>query len=198
MRRIAVARASRTLTVEHVGCHRRTPARPGRRPGTAPRGRRPPPGGPGPRPGPPRGRRPRGAVPPTEPSPRRGPESPARRWALTLRRSLRRRWLLAALFGVFCGWLVGSAVWTFYPAQHAAEVWLKFSRAPRGAFGEGELDDGAPRSQAVLLKSPLLLEAALRQPELDELLERRPRPRWSGRRRTRSATICRQSGRRWS
>jgi succinoglycan biosynthesis transport protein ExoP len=117
-------------------------------------------------------------APPTEPAPRRGPASgAANRWAWTLGHSLRRRWLLAALFGVFCGWLVGSAVWTFYPAQHAAEVWLKFSRAPRGAFGDGEFDaDGAPRTQATLLKSPLLLEAALRQPELEELLERRPRP----------------------
>ncbi len=105
-------------------------------------------------------------LPSTEPL----PVAPSQRLRTQVARSLRRRWLLAGLVGLLGAWLSAAAVWTQFPAQHTAEVWLQLKRASH----EADKDDFSAPPQNYFLKTPLLLEATLQQPEVDTLLKQHP------------------------
>jgi polysaccharide biosynthesis transport protein len=84
--------------------------------------------------------------------------------------ALRRRWLFAVLFGLFGSWLAAATILSQMPTQHRAEVWLQIQRAPRAA----DREIGSSQAQELFLKSQLVLNAALEQPELQALLQQRP------------------------
>jgi succinoglycan biosynthesis transport protein ExoP len=91
--------------------------------------------------------------------------------ALALLKALRRRWLLACLAGLLGAALFGSATWVFAPQKHMAlsllQVQLPFNlviehRGPRN------LNDltAHQKNQISLVKSRLVLDKALRRPEV--------------------------------
>lgn len=89
-----------------------------------------------------------------------------------LLRGLHRRCLFALILGLLGAAAVGGALWAFLPTRYHAEVWLQVNRPPHEGLAPAvaETDLAAYlRTQAALLKSPLVLTTALARPEVAEL-----------------------------
>lgn len=93
---------------------------------------------------------------------------------VALLRSFRRRWLLASTMGLVCGVVAATAVWFLLPpAKNSAQVMLHMPIEMRGRFHDHpeKVDDFATfqTTQMALIKSRMVLNAALRQPKVDQL-----------------------------
>jgi capsular exopolysaccharide synthesis family protein len=88
-------------------------------------------------------------------------------------RGLRRRWALAVLLGLSTLALAGGGAWVTVPEQHTAQTLLRVEATqPKLLFGSSEGINNFlnyQRAQAALVKSRLVLNAALRQPQVAEL-----------------------------
>ncbi len=87
--------------------------------------------------------------------------------------ALRRRWIPAAVLALTLGTLAGVLTWVFLPKGFEAVAWLRV-RDKSGMFGAGMGRDNAEyeafrKTQVQLIKSPLVLMAALRRPGVDNL-----------------------------
>jgi uncharacterized protein involved in exopolysaccharide biosynthesis len=86
--------------------------------------------------------------------------------------ALLRRLPLALGLGLLLGGVVGAGLWFVIPAPYVASVGIEVKRPPREVFQTWE-QLGEPltyqRNQASMLKSPLILGAALKQPQAAEL-----------------------------
>ena len=104
----------------------------------------------------------------------RQPVSPTQRVAAKVASSLRRRWLAAVMFGLLGGWLAGAAILSQMPAQHRAEVWLQLQRTSRDSGRRRGQGWRLAQSPGIANQKPFVLEAALRQPDVEALLHQRP------------------------
>jgi capsular exopolysaccharide synthesis family protein len=94
--------------------------------------------------------------------------------ALTLLRSLRRRWVLATCLGVALGVAAAAGVWFFLPpAKNTANVQLTLNPGNEGTLHHHpdhiENFDSYQNKQVFLIKSRLVLNTALRQPGIAQL-----------------------------
>src|SRR5271165_6768719 len=101
--------------------------------------------------------------------------------ARTLLQALRRRWLLATTLGVVAGVAAFVAAWSLLPAPpHTARSLLHIAAAqPRVLFKTSEYRPDANafrQTQLALVKSRLVLNAALRQPKVADLTTIRKEP----------------------
>lgn len=85
--------------------------------------------------------------------------------------SMRRRWLAASLLGTLLCAVAATPVWLLMPRGFEAVSWLRV-RDKGGMLNHGR--DGAEyesykKTQLALLRSPLVLQGALRRPGLDDL-----------------------------
>jgi capsular exopolysaccharide synthesis family protein len=99
--------------------------------------------------------------------------------------AVKRRWLRAVLAGALAAALAAAAVWYLMPADYTAQALLHVaSRPPRSFFAAHENSDdfaNYQRTQAALVKSKLVLHAALREPAvaaLDEVHQRSDPAGW--------------------
>lgn len=92
-----------------------------------------------------------------------------------LLRALRRCWLPAVGFGLVGAVLTGALAWFVLPSKYTAQALLHVASHPaHGVFTGSESSDdfvAYQRTQATLLKSRTVLQAALRQPQVAELSE---------------------------
>lgn len=84
--------------------------------------------------------------------------------------ALRRRWLPALALGLLTGIAVAVPVWLFLPRGYEAVVWLRI-RASGTLLSEGRSAeyDAYRKTQLQLLRSPVVLNAALRKPGISSL-----------------------------
>jgi capsular exopolysaccharide synthesis family protein len=84
--------------------------------------------------------------------------------------ALRRRWLPALALGLVTGIAVAVPVWLFLPRGYEAVVWLRI-RASGTLLSEGRSAeyDAYRKTQLQLLRSPVVLNAALRKPGISSL-----------------------------
>jgi succinoglycan biosynthesis transport protein ExoP len=86
--------------------------------------------------------------------------------------SLRRRWVPASLLGVLLAGLTAVPVWLLMPRGYEAVSWLRV-RGKGSMLGEGGRDgaeyESYKKTQLSLLRSPFVLQGALRKPGIDEL-----------------------------
>lgn len=85
--------------------------------------------------------------------------------------ALRRRWLQALVLGGVLGPLAALAVYVFMPRGYEAVVWLRI-RASGGLMGnDGNANEyeAYRKTQLQLLRSPVVLNAALRRPGISSL-----------------------------
>ena len=90
--------------------------------------------------------------------------------AKRLLHALRRRWLPALALGLLTGIAVAVPVWLFLPRGYEAVVWLRI-RASGTLLSEGRSAeyDAYRKTQLQLLRSPVVLNAALRKPGISSL-----------------------------
>jgi succinoglycan biosynthesis transport protein ExoP len=101
------------------------------------------------------------------------PADPAGEGGLDAKRllhALRRRWLPALALGLLTGIAVAVPVWLFLPRGYEAVVWLRI-RASGTLLSEGRSAeyDAYRKTQLQLLRSPVVLNAALRKPGISSL-----------------------------
>lgn len=92
--------------------------------------------------------------------------------ALNLLKALRRRWLLATTLGVVAAATVAAAVWFFLPpGNHTAYIRLYMPAKPETVFSRPDLGDfhSFQRTQMTVMKSRLVLNAALKDPKVARL-----------------------------
>jgi succinoglycan biosynthesis transport protein ExoP len=89
-------------------------------------------------------------------------------------RALRRRWLLACFLGVLAAGMAGSLIWLYLPERHRAEVRLQITQ-PVHLVTDEELAR-FQRTQAVQLRSAVLLSEVLKRPEVANLSILRQQP----------------------
>jgi capsular exopolysaccharide synthesis family protein len=115
-------------------------------------------------------------VPSPEGADRAGPPAAltAKPNALAILKALKRRWLPALCIGLLCGGVVGGATWLVVPpAKSTAQALLHVSMVQQDLVYKNA--DRQPdfatyqRTQAALVKSRLVLNAALNRPEVREL-----------------------------
>jgi capsular exopolysaccharide synthesis family protein len=84
--------------------------------------------------------------------------------------ALRRRWLQALTLGLLTGIAAAVPVWLFLPRGYEAVVWLRI-RASGTLLSEGRSTeyDSYRKTQLQLLRSPVVLNAALRKPGISSL-----------------------------
>ena len=84
--------------------------------------------------------------------------------------ALRRRWLPALALGCVVGVAAAIPVWLFLPRGYEAVVWLRI-RASGNLLNEGRSAeyDAYRKTQLQLLRSPVVLNAALRKPGISSL-----------------------------
>lgn len=87
--------------------------------------------------------------------------------------AFRRRWIPATVVAIALATLAGVLTWVFLPKGYEAVAWLRV-RDKSGMFGAGIGRDNAEyeafrKTQVQLIKSPLVLMAALRRPGVDAL-----------------------------
>ncbi len=87
--------------------------------------------------------------------------------------AFRRRWIPATVLAITAATLAGILTWVFLPKGFEAVAWLRV-RDKSGMFGAGLGRDNAEyeayrKTQVQLIKSPLVLMAALRRPGVDNL-----------------------------
>ena len=87
--------------------------------------------------------------------------------------AFRRRWIPATVVALTLASIAGTLCWLFLPKGFEAVAWLRV-RDKSGMFGSGIGRDNAEyegyrKTQVQLIKSPLVLMAALRRPGIDNL-----------------------------
>ena len=84
--------------------------------------------------------------------------------------ALRRRWLPALVLGLLTAVAVAVPVWLFLPRGYEAVVWLRI-RASGTLLNEGRSAeyDAYRKTQLQLLRSPVVINAALRKPGISSL-----------------------------
>ena len=87
--------------------------------------------------------------------------------------AFRRRWLPATVLAIVLGTLAGALTFIFLPRGYEAVAWLRV-RDKSGMYGSGIGRDNAEyeayrKTQVQLIKSPLVLMAALRRPGINNL-----------------------------
>jgi len=91
---------------------------------------------------------------------------------LRVMHSVRRRWLPACLLGVLLAGLTATPVWLLMPRGYEAVSWLRV-RGKGSMLGDGGRDgaeyESYKKTQLALLRSPFVLQGALRKPGMDEL-----------------------------
>lgn len=91
---------------------------------------------------------------------------------LRVMHSVRRRWLPACLLGVLLAGLTATPVWMLMPRGYEAVSWLRV-RGKGSMLGDGGRDgaeyESYKKTQLALLRSPFVLQGALRKPGIDEL-----------------------------
>jgi polysaccharide biosynthesis transport protein len=83
-------------------------------------------------------------------------------------------WSLAIATALLGGLVTALLLWALLPTTWSAEVWLQIERPSTGAPGPNtpETDPNPPvPTQAIVLKSPQILAAALREPDVAKLSE---------------------------
>jgi succinoglycan biosynthesis transport protein ExoP len=96
--------------------------------------------------------------------------------AIAILKALRRRWLAASLLGTLAAAAVFAAVWFFLPPpNYTASTKFLIPIKPQGTLydhpeGKTEFDSFAA-TQVAIIKSQMVLNAALRQPEIARLEE---------------------------
>lgn len=81
-----------------------------------------------------------------------------------------RAWWLAVLVGIALAGVAGAILWVIFPSKYVAEIVVSLNRPPRVLFTNSEIDPlELPRKEAAMIRSPLILNLALRQPELADL-----------------------------
>ena len=84
--------------------------------------------------------------------------------------ALGRRWLLALTLALLGAGLLGAALWQLVPAPYSSQLKLHLQKPPSYMPGaDGVTLDDYLRSQAVLLRSPRLLQAVLANGRVKEL-----------------------------
>ena len=91
-----------------------------------------------------------------------------------LLKALRRRWLLAAIVGIFLGAAGALAAWLFVPVPHDSvqAMYIVAAAPPRIMYPTSEQQpdsDGYKRMQVLIVKDRLLLNAAIRNPKVADL-----------------------------
>jgi succinoglycan biosynthesis transport protein ExoP len=91
--------------------------------------------------------------------------------AAALLAALGQRWLMATILGLLASVLAAVAVWYFVPVKYKAQAIVKISSREKGIFQDQLVADFAnyQKTQAALLKSRFVLNAALRPPSISEL-----------------------------
>jgi capsular exopolysaccharide synthesis family protein len=101
------------------------------------------------------------------------PETPQGLTAGALLKPLRKHWLLAVCLGVLAAAAASGTTWYAVPASHTAFALLRVASVePRMVFptADTRVDYGTyQKTQISLIKSPLVLNAALRQPAIAAL-----------------------------
>src|SRR5262249_12423516 len=87
--------------------------------------------------------------------------------------ALRRRWLLALTLGLLLSPAVAFVVWTLRPITFTARPRLHVKSSPEWILyktpdGQGDFSN-YQRAQTALVKSPLVLNSALRDPKVERL-----------------------------
>ena len=85
--------------------------------------------------------------------------------------ALRRRWLPATALGLLMGLLAAVPAWIFMPRGYEAVAWLRV-RDKGGMLSRGRDTaeyESYKKTQLQLMKSPYVLQAALRKPGIEEL-----------------------------
>jgi uncharacterized protein involved in exopolysaccharide biosynthesis len=85
--------------------------------------------------------------------------------------AFRRRWLPAAALGLFLGLLAAVPAWIFMPRGYEAVAWLRV-RDKGGMLSRGRDSaeyESYKKTQLQLMKSPYVLQAALRKPGIEDL-----------------------------
>ena len=109
------------------------------------------------------------AIPvPSVPTPAYGPAADLAAGGLDFKRlwhALRRRWPIATAIGLVFALVAAPAAWFLLPQGYEAVAWLRV-RSNSGSFsGQGDRDyDQYRKTQLQLIKSPFVLNAALRRP----------------------------------
>jgi succinoglycan biosynthesis transport protein ExoP len=85
-----------------------------------------------------------------------------------LAHAFRRRWLLALIAGLIVGLPVAALVWLVTPENYEVVAWLRVGDAPGELRNPSEYDKYRT-TQAARIKSPIVLQAALRTPGISEL-----------------------------
>lgn len=112
------------------------------------------------------------ALPPAMyPGPRAEQESEGGLNGRRLLHALRRRWLPAAVLGSLLGLACAVPMYVFLPKGYEAVVWLRIRSAPNLLGGATDMREyeAYRKTQIQLLKSPVVLNAALRRPGISSL-----------------------------
>jgi len=97
--------------------------------------------------------------------------------------AVRRRWLAATAIGLGLAAVAAPAAWFFLPRDYEAVAWMRVRSNPgtfSGGVGAGEYDQYR-KTQLQLIKSPFVLNSALRRPgisNLESLREERDQVGW--------------------
>jgi polysaccharide biosynthesis transport protein len=86
-----------------------------------------------------------------------------------LAHAFRRRWLLALIAGLAVGVPVAALVWLVTPENYEVTAWLRVGDPPGTIIRNPSEYDQYRKTQAARIKSPLVLQAALRVPGISEL-----------------------------
>ena len=90
---------------------------------------------------------------------------------LRVMHALRRRWLPASLLGLLLAALAAAPVWLLLPRRYEAVSWLRV-RDKGGMLSRGRDNaeyESYKKTQLALLRSPFVLQGALRKPGMDDL-----------------------------
>ncbi len=91
---------------------------------------------------------------------------------VALLRALGRRWLVALVLGLAAAGTVGAVLWFKFPPQYIAETRLQISDAPPKYVTAVPSESGLTaylRTQAAVIKTPAVLNAALLEPQVADL-----------------------------
>ncbi len=108
------------------------------------------------------------------PGPCRAPSAGQELTLPALLKAFRRRWLVAICLGIIAAATAATATWLWLPAKYTAFAMLRLAAAePRLVFPQSpdaKVDlITYQRTQASLIKSPLVINAALREPRIAQL-----------------------------
>lgn len=87
---------------------------------------------------------------------------------MELAKALQRRWLLALVLAICCAIPPAALAWYFVPVTYSTKAWLRADSSPRMFDTKTETDTSLSTHQ-VLIRSPYVMNAALREPGVSSL-----------------------------